>query len=262
MTNPVLVQGIEATDAEGTTMPVYRHLRRAILSGELVPGAPVSQVQLAARYGISRSPLREALRLLQNEGLVLAAHNRRMRIAPLTVDGFEELYALRLLTEPLAVSVSVPLLTDAELDAIRVANDQSRTALEQRDLAALHVPHRIFHMGLCAHAGDRVRTMIEDLWDQAERYRHVTLAAPDADVLAMTQIAASEHDRMLAAAEDRDGDLCAAHVAQQLSRVGVALLTTIDPTHEPEALRLAISCNAAVPGAGAVFGRPLSLSRS
>src|SRR5688572_20431148 len=95
-----LLEHREDAAIEGTTMPVYRHLRRAILSGELAPSAVVSQVQLAAKYGISRAPVREALRLLQNEGLVLATHNRRMRIAPLTVEGLEELYALRLLVEP------------------------------------------------------------------------------------------------------------------------------------------------------------------
>jgi GntR family transcriptional regulator, rspAB operon transcriptional repressor len=69
----------------------YEQLRSKILLGELAPGATFSQVQLASQLGISRTPLREAVRLLQTEGLLDSEPNRRVRVSPLTTEDFEDL---------------------------------------------------------------------------------------------------------------------------------------------------------------------------
>jgi DNA-binding GntR family transcriptional regulator len=102
-------------EVRGSAMWIYRQVRADILNGRLEPGAKVSQVQLAASLGVGRPTLREALRMLQNEGLVQAEHNRQMRVAPLELDDFEQLCALRLAVEPMAVQLSVPYLTDTDL---------------------------------------------------------------------------------------------------------------------------------------------------
>ena len=70
---------------------VYQRVRNAILDGELAPGAVMSQVALAEELGISRTPLREALRMLQSERLVEAEPNRRVRVAPMSPRDMEEL---------------------------------------------------------------------------------------------------------------------------------------------------------------------------
>ncbi|WP_445183581.1 GntR family transcriptional regulator [Pseudonocardia sp. Cha107L01] len=101
-------------EVRGSALWIYRQVRADILNGRLEPGAKVSQVQLAASLGVGRPTLREALRMLQNEGLVQAEHNRQMRVAPLELDDFEQLCALRLTVEPMAVQLSVPYLTDTE----------------------------------------------------------------------------------------------------------------------------------------------------
>jgi DNA-binding GntR family transcriptional regulator len=225
---------------DGSALSAYRALRAAILSGELPPGSPVSQVKLAAAYGISRAPLREGLRLLQNEGLVTAIHNRRMRVAPLTLEDLEELYALRLLTETLAVALSVPLLTDEELERARATNDAMHASIEADDVAAADAPHREFHLGLVAQAGQRMQAQVADLWDHAERYRSTLLEGPAVRVATHVQLSAAEHDAILEAAETRDGDLCAQGIAKQLTRVGLDVMATLDPTHDPRILRIAI----------------------
>jgi DNA-binding GntR family transcriptional regulator len=230
---------LQSSLIEGNTMQVYRYLRTAILNGELPADAKVSQVRLAATLGVSRSPLREALRLLQNEGLVHGEHNRRMTIATLDPDDLEELYALRLLVEPLGVKLTVPRLTDADLAALRVAYEETKAALASQDIASLHEPHRRFHLGLSGLGGPRLRRQIEDLWDSAERYRRVTLE-PSANVETLTRLADMEHDAMLHAAERGDADMCARLVAQQLVRIGSELLTTLDPRRSLIVLRLAL----------------------
>src|ERR1700727_4082035 len=86
-----------------TTAQAYDALRRALINADLVPGAVVSQVQLAAQLNISRTPLREALRQLQSEGLLEGDFNRRLRVAPLSVDDLEQVAAMRIVLESLGV---------------------------------------------------------------------------------------------------------------------------------------------------------------
>src|SRR5919198_5195360 len=92
---------------ELSTELVHERLRDGILRGEFDPRVPISQVQLAARLGVSRTPLREALRMLQREGLIDSEPNRRVRVAELSLADLEQLYASRVVIEALAVRLSV-----------------------------------------------------------------------------------------------------------------------------------------------------------
>src|ERR1700757_5032879 len=97
---------------------VHDELRAAILRNELPAGMILNQVHVAKRLGVSRTPLREAFRMLQREGLIEGESNKRMRVAGLSLEGLEDLYAMRILLEGLAIRLSVPLLTEAALAAI------------------------------------------------------------------------------------------------------------------------------------------------
>jgi DNA-binding GntR family transcriptional regulator len=96
------------------------------MDADLPPGAVVSQVQLAAQLRISRTPLREALRRLQSEGLLEGDFNRRRRVAPLSADNLEQVAAMRIVLESFGVRASV-----AQLDTARL--DQATQAFEEMD---------------------------------------------------------------------------------------------------------------------------------
>ena len=85
---------------------VYRELSRRILDGTLEPGSSVNQEALAATMGVSITPLREALRRLDAEGLVIVEPNRTLTIAPLSVHEVRELYAVRLQLDPFAAGLA------------------------------------------------------------------------------------------------------------------------------------------------------------
>src|SRR5579872_1925723 len=93
---------------------VHDRLRDAILRGEIAPGEATSQAALTKQFGVTRTPLREALRLLESEGLVLSQPNRRVRIADFSIDDLESLYAMRVALEAVAVSLTVPTLRSEE----------------------------------------------------------------------------------------------------------------------------------------------------
>src|SRR3954464_13390299 len=89
---------------------VYRRVREAILEGEIAPAAIMSQVALADELGVSRTPLREALRMRQSEGLVDAQANRRVTVKPISATDLEELVVMRVALETEAVRLSVERL--------------------------------------------------------------------------------------------------------------------------------------------------------
>src|SRR6478609_8207019 len=101
--------------AGGKDEPVYDRVRTAILNGELAPGAIMSQVSLAEELGISRTPLREALRMLQSEGLIEAEPNRRVRVAPMSPEDLEDLWIIRVTLETEALRLSMPRMTADDL---------------------------------------------------------------------------------------------------------------------------------------------------
>src|SRR5947207_14042788 len=111
----------------GTTAgSLHEHLRRLILDGAIPNGASISQVELAERLGVSRTPLREAMRMLQAEGIVQADHGRRTRVTALDVGDIDTVYGTRVLMEGAGVLVMVPLLDRARINELAEAVQEMR----------------------------------------------------------------------------------------------------------------------------------------
>jgi DNA-binding GntR family transcriptional regulator len=89
----------------GVTETVAEHLRQKIILGELESGARLNEVQLAEAFGVSRPPLREALRLLERDHLVICVPRKGSFVAPLTVERFDEIYAARRMIESYAIEI-------------------------------------------------------------------------------------------------------------------------------------------------------------
>jgi DNA-binding GntR family transcriptional regulator len=219
-----------------STLLAHEQVRSAILSGALEPGSSVSQVQLAAELNISRTPLREALRLLQTEGLVHADFNRRVRVAPISIADLEGLYATRLAAEPLAARLSVPNLTREELGDLRAAHSAMHA---DDDPAGIAVSHRRFHVGFAAHAPDRLRRHVEDLWDHTERYRNI-YQEYHRHRSALIALAEEEHELILEAAEHGDAALCSRRIAEHLARAALTIVAKVDGSHDPRTIREAL----------------------
>jgi DNA-binding GntR family transcriptional regulator len=212
---------------------VHRELRRAILAGELEPGRRLSQVQLAERMGMSRGPLREALRMLQREGLVEYERNRQVRVARFSIPDLEQLYAMRITLEAMAIRLTVPRLGGpevAELDRLMCEMDELAVA---GDVEAWEVPHRSFHRRLTAGAGERVIRTLDELADHSERYRRVYVSSTPR---AWSQ-GAAEHASIVAAVRERDVDAAAERLARHLARTALSVMTTVAPEHEPAVVR-------------------------
>jgi DNA-binding GntR family transcriptional regulator len=218
-------------------VPVIRErLRAAILEGRLLPGSQVSQARVAAELGVSRGPVREAFRLLERDGLLESRVNHRARVTGLSVDDLEHLYALRVVSESLALSVSVPSFTDEQLDELdRLGEVLRRTDTETFDFDAWDDVHQRFHMLLLAHSGARMLRTAAEWAAHTQRYRRVF-----AEEGRGLPAGAGEHAALAALCRDRDGGGAARLLALHLSRAALTLIAQMAPAHEPALLRAGI----------------------
>ncbi|MGY0064108.1 GntR family transcriptional regulator [Streptomyces sp. LZ34] len=223
----------DQTDAMGLA---YEHVRDAILQGRLKPGTWVSQVQLAADLQVSRTPLREALRRLQTEGLVQLDFNRRIRVAPLSIPDLETLYSMRLVSEPLAVLLSVPQLTAAELEELEAEMSAMNTAAETGDEEGAIAHHRRFHFLLFSHTEDRLRTQVESMWDHSVRYLRLYHNAPSYR-LALITMGRTGHDEIFAAAGEGRAREASRLVAEHLARTALTVIASVAGAHDPKTIR-------------------------
>jgi DNA-binding GntR family transcriptional regulator len=215
---------------------VHDELRAAILRNELPAGMILNQVHVARRMGVSRTPLREAFRMLQREGLIEGESNKRMRVSGLSLEGLEDLYAMRILLEGLAIRLTVPRLSNEDLSNLKDILKQMEHLARNEDYEAWEVPHRQFHAGLVQLAGERQRREIVRLSEHAERYRRAyTTEAPRAWAKGV-----KEHKAILDACIERDANAAADRLARHYSSVVLGLLAMLAPEHEPVAVRTAM----------------------
>jgi len=216
------------------TEDVYERVRAAILDGELAPGAVMSQVALAEELGISRTPLREALRMLQSEGLVEGEPNRRVRVAPMTARDLEELCIMRVTLEAEALRLSVPSMTSEDIARLEGHMAEMAHYADQKDYRRWNAPHERFHRTLTEHAGERVNFVLSQMFDHAERYRRLHIGhGPGA-------WATPQHRDILDACKAGDRDKAAALLAGHLARTGLEVSELLDPGYAPELLRTAV----------------------
>jgi DNA-binding GntR family transcriptional regulator len=157
---------------------IHVRLRASIMSGDFAPGAVLSQVALARTYGVSRTPLREAIRRLEAEGLIESIENQRARVATIDAESLDVRFTERILLEAMGVKVTVSYLTEVDLNDVLSATAALRIAGEAGDRAARDRARRMLHASYVARAGEQLRASIARQFDFCERYRRLYVAEP------------------------------------------------------------------------------------
>jgi DNA-binding GntR family transcriptional regulator len=208
-------------------------------------------VQVARELGVSRTVLREALRMLQREGLVHAQPNRLVRVSDLSLADMEALYVARVTLEAAAIRVSVPLMGTDRLAELEGEIARMAYFAELEDFDRWEEPHRRFHAGLVAPSGERLARMLQELTDHAARYRRFYTVTQTPGGWAQ---GIREHRAILDAVKAREADAAAAALAVHLSHTVFGVIERIGGRHEPYALRAtleAMGIDAATVEAGA-----------
>lgn len=153
---------------------VLAELRREIASGRLAPGAQLVQEDIAQRYGVSRVPVREALRILEGEGQLTYHAHRGYFVALLSVDDLDEVYRLRELLETEALRQAVLAVTDDDIVELKVQLARMEEASAAADVTRLTQENRSFHFAMFGLADSpRLERLIRLLWDATDAYRAV-----------------------------------------------------------------------------------------
>ena len=176
-------------------------LRTLIVEGELAPGTRVPERELCDRFQVSRTPLREALKVLASEGLLELAPNRGARVAQLTVEAVEELFPVMGALEALAGELAARRITTEGLAEVRALHYQMVLHYERGELAPYFRLNQQIHERILDWAGNpTLVTLYRGLAGRIRRARYVANMTRDRWAQAV-----AEHEEILRALEARDG---------------------------------------------------------
>lgn len=186
-------------------------IRRLIVTRELPPGHKIIQEQLAQQLGVSRVPVREALKLLEGEGLIRTEPHRGSFVAKLAPEELVQILQLRRLLEADALTASVPALDERHFQTLEECIAEMDAAAARGDVHALSQANRRFHLTIIEPSGwNRYLSILNQLWDNYEPYS--TFVSSDRSAHTRRK---SQHEGILEALRQRD----------------VALVTTLLDVH-------------------------------
>jgi DNA-binding GntR family transcriptional regulator len=231
------IRKVHLPEARQAIPHVHAYLRECILDGTLTPGTKLSQVTLAKQLGISRTPLREVLRMLHEEGLVEIEPNQRTRIAGLDPREFDDVYGCRILMETLALSMTMGSFGSASRREAKRLLTAMRRAAKAEDFGAWLAAHADYHRLITAGAGVALRRQLRAFADRTIRYiRIYQLSDPTS-----WQIAGEvEHARILEALTARDEPGALSGMAHHLARTALRVLSDCAPDYTPVAVPRAL----------------------
>jgi DNA-binding GntR family transcriptional regulator len=202
----------------------FAHVRDAILRGELGPGDRLPQAEIAATLHISRVPLREALRRLEERGFVTITPHRGAIVTPLSATDIQQMYAIRELLESASAGLAARNIDGARLKRLHDVLRAARAALDAGDSVELASLNRRFHLiGHEASGNKHLTRLISELAEHCQRYRLMHSALDE-----RAHIAMGEHEEILAAYERADPEAAAHWIRVNLANSGRALLAALD----------------------------------
>ena len=187
---------------------VFNTLRKAIITGELLPGERLMETQLGEKLGVSRTPIREAIRKLELEGLVIMVPRKGAQVAPFTQKDIKDVLEVRAALEALAVRLACKHMDERSFLRLQLVNTEYEYAAKENDIETMIEKDVEFHEVIfCATQNDKLVQMFSNLGEQVHRFRIAYLKNAKA-----SKIVQEEHMEILQALRDRDSEL-AAHLA-------------------------------------------------
>ncbi|WP_282411681.1 GntR family transcriptional regulator [Pseudomonas sp. PS02303] len=199
-------------------------LRSAILDGRIPCGTALRQQDLADLFGVSRMPVREALRQLEAQALLNVIAHKGAVVAPLVQGDAVETYALRILLESEALRLSIPLLEKEDVERAAKHIDDLEMEHDYSEIGRLN---RLFHMALyCKAPNQRLLRLVEDGLNEEERFLRFNLEA-----MGLGELSQEDHRALLLAVEDRNVERAVKLLEHHLNR-GVEVITRYLNSHE------------------------------
>ncbi|WP_238935043.1 GntR family transcriptional regulator [Pseudomonas typographi] len=200
------------------------HLRDMIVSGELGPGQKIPEKELCARFDISRTPLREALKALAAEGMVELLPQRGAQVATITDQELQELFPIIASLEALACELACETITPAQLQAITTMHQAMVGAYHESRHLDYSRLNRAIHFAIFEAAGNAsLLALYKSLELRIRNIRHTVRQRPDD-----WKQAVNEHEKILKALTDRDGSRLAKLMRQHVMSTARTVRHSID----------------------------------
>jgi DNA-binding GntR family transcriptional regulator len=223
--------------------PIERHqtlrekiletIRDAILKGNMKPGERVSEPELAERFGISRTPIREAFRQLESEGYLQVIPRKGAVVASLSERDVEEFYAIKIILEGFAARMAAENLTPKDIERLESINGRLQQIAAEGDVKTFFRVHNEFHEVFIKAAGnEKLYEMITQLVMRFKRLRLASLSQPG-----RMEISVEEHRNMIQAFKNHDGeraDSLVRHTATIGAGVLIQSMTQADKAEDKE----------------------------
>lgn len=202
---------------------VYESLRDAIVNQVLKPGERLMETELADEMGVSRTPVREAIRKLEQEGYVVLIPRKGAYVSGLSIKDINEVFEIRGALEALAAGLAASRATKEEIEEMELSLAQEASHWETSDLLkTIDVDTRFHELIFKASRNSRVLSMIKELRDQVQRFRTTTLAVPG-----RMKFALDEHRRIVEAIASRNVQLAQKAAREHIESAENALLEVI-----------------------------------
>ncbi|SCG81772.1 putative HTH-type transcriptional regulator ydhC [Proteiniborus sp. DW1] len=194
---------------------VFESIREAIIDGKLKPGERVMEVQLAEKLGVSRTPVREAIRKLELEGLLIMEPRKGAYVADVSLKDLVDVLEVRSSLEGLAASLAATRASEEEIEVLKEKAAQFKECIEKNDVQGMINKDTEFHEAILQAAKNKKLTsIIESLREQLQRFRVTYFTEYN-----MTTYLASEHQKVLDAIESRDPDKANEYAQQHIENL-------------------------------------------
>lgn len=202
---------------------VFNTLRQAILRGELKPGERLMEIQLANKLGVSRTPIREAIRKLELEGLVLMVPRKGAEVADISEKSLRDVLEVRKALEELAVKLTCDKIKCAQIRELKHAAEEFRKTLKSSDITQIAEADVRFHDVIYeATDNQKLVQLLNNLREQMYRYRIEYLKRQEA----YPQLLA-EHEEIIRRIEGKEKELAAKIVCKHIDNQVEAVMDTI-----------------------------------
>jgi DNA-binding GntR family transcriptional regulator len=204
-------------------------LRRALLAGEIKPGERIKVAELEKSFGVSHIPIREAVRRLETEGLIIALPQRAAVAAGVDLEDLSGLYDLRRIIECDVIRRSVDEMSDEQVEAVRVALETLEAVAQDHGSAQFWEVHRDFHWALLEPGASAwIRRVLEQVWLASQRYVRLFLSETVDDAMA-------DHRELLAYCDQRAGRRAAELLRRHLDLTELAVRQAFTPVDGADA---------------------------
>ncbi len=199
---------------------VFNTLRDAIINGDLEPGERLIEISLAETLGVSRTPVREAIRELENEGLVVMTPRKGAEVAKISHSDLTDVLEVRRVLEALAIELACEKITDEELEALEVNLKEFKECIEDGTPAELSALDEAFHDIIYHATGNkRLIQILNNLRKQMYRYRFVYIKG-----INHKETLHSEHSRIIVALKSHDKSKAASAILDHIDNQKKAIL--------------------------------------